>query len=257
MSTDNTAAGMPKTIDPKEVLWGRQGLGPGYFGPELIAEALWEVLNTTELLRLRNFAPFLNAFVRHSPSDCRVNSIGLAEINSKFQEQHGGLEWLLGVGSFGTSYGLVSRQWVSGTRWTPHWVTKEEWDQVTQASDETRKSQQDYLPPEQVERMINERVFLSRKSKLVVMRCVYKASGLNPEGYLPYAYLVEYIDVHDGFDLTQEGVLAFCQKFGARAGAALLEGLSLQLQSTNYQVRQELKANEAAEAMAKRLLTRI
>lgn len=263
MSTDKAAAGMPNRIIPKEVLWGRQGLGPDYYGPDLIAEALREVFNTAELDRLRNFTSFHGAFMDHAfRTGWRVSEstryYPCDEIKLHPEVTEFDLKEVIGVGIFGTRYGLAEREDKS-VRPSPHrWVSSEEWDLITYACDERRKSEPGHMPSEQVTHMSNHRVFLSRSRKLIVFTCHWRADRLLPESYLPTSFTADQIESWpDIFDITPQGLHRFCESLGASAGSALLNGFTLQLQSSNYQVRQELEKNEKAEAMAKTLLSRI
>ncbi len=252
---------MPNIIDPREVLWGRQGLGAAYFGVELIAEAIWEVFNAAELGRLRNLVPFPGAFLDHHfqrdwrPSEtCHSYPYMDIELTSNISEHD--LECVCGVGVFNTRYGLVKREDTASLA-AHRWVSSEEWDLIKYASIIKRKTEPDHMPSEQVVCMNNHSIFLSRSRKLIVFTSEWEAWRLGLELYLPSVFTVKEIVLRDVFDLTEEGILNFCQIFGGSAGAQLLDGLGLQLQSTIHQVRKELEKNEKAHEMASLLRLRI
>lgn len=254
MSTDDAVAGMPNQINPKDILWGRQGLGANYFGEELIAEAVWEVFEVAELSKLRNFVAFPNAFIGHAFSTYTKPTDDYPELRLKLGLTDRDTHRVMGVGTFGTRYGLAKRD---GEPVPERWVFAEEWDVITCACDQRRKTDPDHLPSEQVTHMNNFRVFLTQSKKLIVFACDWSTRDPQPKHYMPFAFTVDSIELLRVFDLTKEGVGDFCSEFDANAGLALLCGFNLQLQSTNYQVRQELEENEKAEAMAKALLARI
>jgi hypothetical protein len=253
---------MPNQIYPKDVLWGRQGLGPDYYGPDLIAEALWEVVKAAELNKLRNFVPFLGAFMEQFlRTDWRVSGNSRSypcekiELSSKVSEYD--LEYVSGVGIFGTRYGVARRDDMSEMPSPHRWLWEQEWALITHACDNRRKSEPDHLPSEQIVSMNNLRVFMSRSRKLIVFACNWRTETPRPDCYLPSTFNVDLIELRHAFDLTKEGIQEFCQEYGANAGLAVLYGFSLQLQSSNYRVRKELEENEKAEVMAKELLARI
>ncbi len=260
MSTDNATVGIPNHIDPKKVLWGRQGLGPDFFGPTVIAEAIWQVFKTAELQYLHNFVPFLGAIVEQTfEKSWRVSSTTRSypcnniKLNPLITEYD--LENVCGVGMFGTMYGLVPRS--DSTQLIIEYVAEQEWKRETLLCDDRRKSEPEHMPDDQILGMRNERIFLTRSRKLAVFYCDWYTETPRPDDYYPSSYTINEMELRSVFELTPEGILDFCNWYGAEAGLALLQGFDLQLQSTNYRVREKLKENEKAEAMAKSLLARI
>jgi len=264
MSPDETLAGMPMEIR-KEILWGRTGLTAGFFGPELIAEALCEVLRKMDLSTMEGFVRFDEAFRSHpfgldnivvevaagclslphwsNPDGANLSLLGLGHV------------W--GIGTFGAAYGLVCR---SATEMPPtgevgQWLPKPAWDEATRHIDSSRLEESGKMPMWQISHMRTKRVFLTQGGQMFVVEVEWEAVELAPKVYKPNRFQATKVTFRSSYGTwDQKDSLEFVTSHGLKAGMAVLSGLQLALQSSNHRLRETLKTNERAEAILVRLL---
>jgi hypothetical protein len=273
MSTDTTLTGMSQN-DKKEILWGRPGSEADFFGVDLLAEAIGEVISKmSNFDRLRNFVPFDDAFCKHTlTTDIRIDSDGYTCFESSLwrDRSRGRLSSIelcrvWGLGVFAIEYELIDRHHTEiPDDLITHgsWVSKQEWDDEISIIEEMRKSTPDAMPQQQIAGMVCKRLFLTQSGKLFVADVELKPVKLVPSVYYVHKYhptdfkLEGVYGLRDDSD-AQLSLQDLMTQFTLEAGTGLLTGLSLMLQGSNYRVQDELDHNLEAEQVAKALLTRI
>ena len=267
MSQDTPLAGMPtKTLN--EIFWGRKGLPVEFYGSELIAEALFEALKTMDRKTMDGFVHFNEAFQKHrfgldnivveSAADCispprwfNPDGVNLSLL---------GLEHIWGIGTYGTEYGQV---WRSVTEMPAEneigqWVTKSKWDEVTCQNDVVRVEKSEQMPLWQISHMRTKRVFLTQNGRMFVVTVEWEAVKLAPEVYKPNRFRATKVTFQSLYSVRHTmDILEFVIDHGLNAGLAVLSGLKLALQSSNYRLREALEPNEKAEEMLAGLLSRV
>lgn len=267
MSTDTSLAGMP-TETRKEILWDRNGLPAEFYGPELIAEALFEALKTMDCSTMKGFVPFNQALRKHRFGLDNTIVEGAADVISppRWFNPSGvnlnllDLERVWGVGTFDTKYGVIGRcetSIPSGDE-TECWLAKSEWDDDTRQNDISRVSKPDQMPSWRISHMRAKRVFLSQSGRIVVVDIECEAVKLAPQAYRPKHFRVGKIIFDSRYGANhKESILRFLTDHGLKAGVAVMSGLKLALQSSNYCIREALEPNEKAEKMLDGLLAQV
>ncbi len=259
MSKDKTVAGMPKD-KRQEIMWGRGNFDPNFFGPNLIAEALHQVLHTADLKHMRNFTALANAFAQVYTTSWQRGIRGTSSISNKdFPKQQYSLEKSCSVGSYNEKFGLTSRDVSSDIVPLDEWLSPKEWDERQRQ----RRADSDCLygpglPLQQVAILRARQVLLTHNKHLVIFNVnLYPSGGLWPNVLTPVKFSLGQAELYKVYDLRKESIKRFCEEEGSRAGVAVLKGLTLHLQSSNYQVLQELQNNQKAQSVAEGLLSRI
>lgn len=267
MSNETTLAGMP-TKTRNEILWGRKGLPAEFYGPELIAEALSTVLQKMDLSTMDGFVHFNEAFRGHHFGLDNIVIEAVADCISppRWFNPDGvnlnllGLELVWGIGTFGTEYGLVWRSLdeVPEDFVPQDWLEKAAWEQMVRENEADRFSVHDQMPAWQISHMRTKRVFLTQSGRMFVVEVEWKAGKLAPQVYKPNRFQVTKVTFISLYGAWQKkDTLEFLSDHGPRAGVAVLSGLQLALQSSNYRLREALKTNEKAEKKVLELLARV
>lgn len=264
---DSTLAGMP-TENRKEIIWGRQGLPPKFYGTELIGEALFEVLKTMDRSTMNGFVEFKEAFKTHNfgldISHCTGPISDCIAPSRWFNPEGFGLntlrlESVWGIGIFDINYGVISRSAteIPAREEVQDWKTKRQWDEITKNYDILRQKKSGQMPLSQIVYMDSKRVFLTKSGQIFVIEVEWEADHLTPSVYKPTVFKVTKLSICARYSTrNKSSVLKFINDFGLEAGMETLSGLRLALQSSNYRLREALEPNEKAEKMLVGLLSR-
>lgn len=267
MSNETTLAGMP-TKTRNEILWGRKGLPAEFYGKELIAEALFEALKTMDRSTMHGFVSFNEAFrSHHFGVDSNVVDAKDGSIHpSNWHNPDGanisvlGLKHVWGIGSFGTEYGIEHRSITAKPALEDirEWWTTAELQDAIEVNNARRSQGFDEMPHWQIVFMRTKRVFLTKFGRLFVVEVEWEAVTLAPQVYKPNRFRAEQVNFNSLYNVRQKSdIEEFVKDHGLKAGTAVLYGLKLALQSSNYRLREALKPNEKTEAMLSGLLSQI
>jgi hypothetical protein len=266
MSTDAAVAEMSE-IEKKEILWGREGFGPEYFGDQLVGEALEEVVSAIDFSKLRGFMPFARAFsyghlhpelrIEEGSHPCMDPEMWMNE-DQRMSLTSSDLARVWGLGCFEVKYGLISRDCKSQIPLVAEWVSEKQWQQIEENNDAWRKKDPQKMPEYQVAHVKYLLPMLTATRKLFILKVTLVALKLQPKIYNPCYFRPTALDLRCCESIkAKNDAEAICLVAGATAGAAVLYGLFMMLRSSNYQVHQELEQNERAYALADRLTHRI
>jgi hypothetical protein len=263
MSTDTALAGMP-TNKRKEILWSRKGLPPEFFGEDLIAEALFEALQTMDRSTMDGFVHFTEAFRKHrfgldnivieAADGCISPScwLGRDEVNLSLL----GLEHVWGIGTFDTEYGIEDRsvKTMPALEDIQEWWTAAKLDEAILA-DKHRYMSFGGMPRWQVSHMKTKRVFLTQSGQVLVIDVKWEAAELDLVAYRPTHFRCMTVTFSSLYNAQRiDSILRLMNDYSLQALMAVLYGLKLALQSSNYRLRKELEPNEKAEKMLAGLL---